>query len=178
MRVFLQKVGDAYDVARGFERFKPTTKQWNEVLAVFSHRCCYCGRSLQLEFTTKDHLVPLNKEHLGLHCWGNVVPCCADCNRQKQHKDWRRFLQQVSGIENESRTKTIEAFIATYKYSPNLQLSEIAGNLYEDVGALAMTLIDLRFKQAQERINRLCHVDVKEVVKPNQEVVQSRSNKL
>ena len=36
-----------------------------------------------------------------------------------------------------------------YGYEPNVELASVAGNLYEDVGEVAMTLINLRFKQAE-----------------------------
>jgi hypothetical protein len=41
------------------------------------------------------------------------------------------------------------------KYNPNLELKEIVGNLYDDVGAVAQALIDLRYKQAEEKINKI-----------------------
>jgi hypothetical protein len=53
------------------------------------------------------------------------------------------------------REVKIKAFLAKYKYEPNLELEIIATNLYQDVGAVAMTLIDLRFKQAEAVINRI-----------------------
>ena len=41
------------------------------------------------------------------------------------------------------------------RYDPNLPLSDYAGNLYEDVGEVAMTLIDLHYKQAEDAIRQL-----------------------
>ena len=41
------------------------------------------------------------------------------------------------------------------KYDPNLNLSKYANNLYEDIGEVAMTLIKLRYKQAEEDIKIL-----------------------
>ncbi len=152
IRVFLQKVGHAYDTARKFEPFKPTTRQWNEVLSFFKDRCCYCGTKLTPSDSTKDHLIPLNKVSLGLHAWGNVVPCCGKCNRQKHNRDWRKFLGTFSGAGNNDRRSRIRKFQRAYRYDPNLNISTIAGNLYEDVGEVAMTLIELRFKQAQREI--------------------------
>ena len=37
-------------------------------------------------------------------------------------------------------------------YNPDLDLKEYAENPYQDVGAVAMTLIQLRYKQAEEVI--------------------------
>ncbi len=44
--------------------------------------------------------------------------------------------------------------MAYYNYNPTLELGTIAENLYADVGAVAMTLIELRFDQAQKAIER------------------------
>ena len=41
------------------------------------------------------------------------------------------------------------------KYSPSLHLSNFASNLYNDVGELAMTLINLRIKQAEVAIQKI-----------------------
>ena len=40
-------------------------------------------------------------------------------------------------------------------YDPSLNLHEYADNLYEDVGQVAMTLLNLRYKQAQDGIKKL-----------------------
>ena len=46
-------------------------------------------------------------------------------------------------------------FLVEMKYDPNLNLSKYANNLYEDIGEVAMTLINLRYKQAEEDIKIL-----------------------
>ncbi len=98
----------------------------------------------------------MNKDSLGLHAWGNVVPACRPCNRDKHRKDWRAFLQtKCEGDLLLSRQRRIEAFIEEKQYEPDLQIADFADNLYSDVGEVAMTLIDLRFKQAQEAIQAL-----------------------
>lgn len=98
----------------------------------------------------------MNKSKLGLHAWGNVVPCCQACNNEKQQKDWREFLLgKANATDLASRTTRIEHFIQDKQYDPNLNLHEFAGNLYEDVGEVAMTLIRLRYKQAEAGIQQL-----------------------
>lgn len=155
IRAFLQKVGEAYDTARKFEPFKPTTRQWKEVLSFFGNKCCYCNARLMPNDTTKDHLIPLNKESLGLHAWGNVVPCCGNCNRQKHSQNWNSFLKMRSGTTYTQRKKVIQAFQRKYRYDPDLNIQTIAANLYEDVGEVAMTLVGLRFRQAEREIAKI-----------------------
>ncbi len=70
--------------------------------------------------------------------------------RKKHNSDWQTYLEEFSTPESYIRSvKAIKAFMRQYNYSPNLELATIADNLYADVGAVAMTLIDLRFTQAQ-----------------------------
>jgi len=98
----------------------------------------------------------MNKTALGLHAWGNVVACCQGCNNEKQQTDWSDFLKKkVEGEVFDSQRDRIEQFVASKNYDPNLNLHEYADNLYEDIGAVAMTLINLRYKQAEDGIKLL-----------------------
>lgn len=156
IRIFLQKVGVFYDEARGYEKFVPNKKQKTKLLTIFEHECCYCGSAITERSLSQDHLIPMNKAALGLHAWGNVVPCCQACNNEKQQKDWREFLKlKAKGSLLAERKKRIGGFVKEMNYEPDLHLDEYAGNLYEDVGEVAMTLIGLRYKQAEEAIKKL-----------------------
>ena len=93
LRIFLQEVGRFYDEARGFEKFGPRKKQKEELLNYFDNQCCFCGKEIDVKTISQDHLVPMNKTSLGLHSWGNVVPCCQNCNNEKQQRPWDEFLK-------------------------------------------------------------------------------------
>ena len=156
IRIFLQDVGKFYDEARGLKPFVPLVGQLDELLSYFSSQCCYCGVTLTRKTVSLDHLIPMNKVALGLHAWGNVVPCCQPCNKEKQQTQWKAFLgKKAAGPVAEAREKRVEAFVLSKLYDPNLNLHEYADNLYEDVGAVAMTLIHLRYKQAEAGIKNL-----------------------
>ena len=155
IRIFLQEVGKFYDQARGFVPFGSKVVHKDELLSFFSHGCCFCGEQITRKSLSQDHLVPMNKTSLGLHAWGNVVPCCSACNSEKQQKHWRDYLIIKAGELAKVRIKRIDEFVKSKNYDPNLDLHEYADNLYEDVGQVAMTLIDLRYKQAQDGIKRL-----------------------
>ena len=154
IRIFLQEVGKFYDEARGFDIFKPTKPQKQEILDYFDSQCCFCGIDIDIKSLSQDHLVPMNKEHLGLHAWGNVVPCCKDCNNEKQQKNWLGFLKVKSSNTKlyGQRQKRIESFVKSKKYDSKFNLHEYADNLYQDIGEVAMTLINLRYKQAAKAI--------------------------
>lgn len=156
LRIFLQRVGAFYDQARGLEEYRSQRPQKQCLLEFFKHSCCYCGTELTLETMCEDHLVPMNKDALGLHAWGNVVPACNACNKKKHFGSWPTYLHAACRGDKDLlvlRSDRITAFLDRYGYEPKLRLREIAGNLYEDVGAVAMTLVDLRFKQAETVIS-------------------------
>jgi hypothetical protein len=156
IRIFLQRVGEFYDEERGLKKFIPTRSQKEELIEYFNGRCCYCGKGISASDLYQDHLVPVNKDSLGLHAWGNVVPCCSSCNSTKQQRDWKEFLKsKAQGKTLRQREAKIKQFVHDKEYDPNLNLKDFAGNLYEDVGAVAMSLIELRLKQAEGAIREL-----------------------
>lgn len=155
IRIFLQNVGEFYDKARGYDSFGPKVAQKDELLEFFNHQCCFCGSTINRQSLSQDHLIPMNKKSLGLHAWGNVVPCCQPCNNEKQQKPWQEFLSIKAGADAKVREQKITKFVTSKNYDPSLNLHEFADNLYEDVGQVAMTLINLRYKQAEEGIKKL-----------------------
>jgi len=156
IRMLLQSAGAFYDEARGYKRFSTNRVEWKEVMKFFSNSCCYCGVSLTEDNMTDDHLIPINKKSLGLHAWGNIVPCCRHCNKEKHFGEWRAFLKTKSSTKlYKKRADAILRYQKKYKYSPNLELEDIANNLYEDVGQVSSTLINLRLKQAESVIRSL-----------------------
>ena len=113
IRIFLQDVGRFYDQARNYEPFIPKVGQKEELLKFFDHSCCYCGVSIDRNSLSQDHLIAMNKTALGLHAWGNVVPCCTDCNNEKQQKPWREFAVAKAGPLAEARIQRIAEFVAS-----------------------------------------------------------------
>jgi hypothetical protein len=97
----------------------------------------------------------MNKSFLGLHAWGNVVPFCSAFNNERQQKSCQEFIISNAGSNAAERTNRIHEFVASKNYDPTLNLNDFAGNLYEDVGQVAMTLINIRYKQAQDGIKKL-----------------------
>lgn len=155
IRIFLQDVGRFYDLERGYDPFGPKVAQKDELLRFFDYGCCFCGEKIDKNTLSQDHLIPMNKTSLGLHAWGNVVPCCKGCNNEKQQKSWESFTNFKAGSEANKRIKRIKDFVACKNYDPSINLHEFADNLYEDIGEVSMTLINLRYKQAEKSIKEL-----------------------
>lgn len=155
IRIFLQDVGKFYDEARGFSPFGPKVAQKKELLEYFNYQCCFCGTPIDEKSLSQDHLIPMNKSELGLHAWGNVVPCCKDCNNEKQQRPWQEFLHAKAGNDAPKRRDRIEKFVVSKNYDPDLNLHDYADNLYADIGEVAATLIRLRYRQAEKAIEQL-----------------------
>jgi hypothetical protein len=152
VRIFLHEMGVAYDEERGKEPYKKP-KHFQQVQDFFGNPCCYCG----VEFSTteapvEDHLIPTNKTDLGLHAWGNIVPACRECNAKKQGGDWRDFIIERAGVDAAERHARMREFISAQGYAPKQDIGEIAGELYDEVGDIAMTLIRAKIKRVREKL--------------------------
>lgn len=85
-----------------------------------------------------------------------MVACCQACNNEKQQTGWQDFLKKKTDeVTLNLRREKIQQFVVLKNYDPNLNLHDYADNLYEDIGAVAMTLIHLRYKQAEDGIKQL-----------------------
>lgn len=145
-------MGVAYDEERGREPYKKQ-KHFATVKEFFDERCCYCGVEFSVaDPAVEDHLIPTNKTDLGLHAWGNIVPACRECNAKKQGSDWRDFIIQRAAEAAPERHAKMRAFLLEYDYSPSLDLSAVAGELYDEVGEIAMTLIKAKIKRIRSAL--------------------------
>jgi hypothetical protein len=145
-------MGVAYDEARGLEPWK-ATKHFTTVKDFFGGKCCYCG----IDFgpgapANQDHLTPMNKTDLGLDAWGNIVPACAPCNNARQRKDWRDYIIERAGESAKERHTRVREFLDEYGYKPSFELRDVAEELYEEVGSIAMTLISVKIKRVRARL--------------------------
>ncbi|WP_143267553.1 HNH endonuclease [Aquimixticola soesokkakensis] len=106
--------------------------QWQAVVDAFGRACAYCGAEGDL---VMDHVVPINKQALGEHRLGNLVPSCRACNARKAERDFREFL-----ADDPVRVATIEAHMTSHGYEPigdHAQLRTIIELAHQDVRNLA-----------------------------------------
>lgn len=123
VRLFLQKAGRQYDANRGHPPFRSMNP---DLTARFGNRCAYCG-ILPSERLVEERLVPMNRQSVGLHARGNVVPACKSCNELKAGNAWQEHPQLDT-----DRRRRIEAYAAEYAYHPNVtELRLVLGKLYE-----------------------------------------------
>ncbi|MDP3960683.1 MAG: HNH endonuclease signature motif containing protein, partial [Pseudorhodobacter sp.] len=122
VRNILSRLGD--------EQF--SASQWEAVIADFGNSCAYCGAADDL---VMDHVVPINKQALGEHRIGNLVPACRSCNAKKAERDFRVFLSH-----DRPRSLAIEAHMAKHAYVPigeNETLRQIIELAHQDLRYLA-----------------------------------------
>ena len=158
IRIFLQMVGKFYDEKRGYKPFSKSKKNISELLTAFKGQCCFCNKPIDETSVDLDHLIPTNKDSLGLNAWGNIVPSCSQCNKTKHSKNWENYINSIPSLNDREKNENIErikSYLIEKRYNPNLELKDITNNLYNDVGAVAQTLIDLRYKQAEDKINKV-----------------------
>lgn len=82
-----------------------------------------------------DHVVPINKQALGEHRLGNLVPSCRACNARKAERDFREFL-----ADHPVRSAAIETHMQSHGYEPrgdHAQLRAIIELAHQDVRNLA-----------------------------------------
>jgi CRISPR/Cas system Type II protein with McrA/HNH and RuvC-like nuclease domain len=91
------------------------TRWWKTKQA--AGRCHYCGRVVGSNELTMDHIVPVARG--GRSSRGNVVPCCMDCNRQKQlltPVEWQAYLDGSLAVDESERssmdTDSVDLFAA------------------------------------------------------------------
>ena len=84
--------------------------EWEKTLAWFAGRCAYTDELLVDGHVDRDHAIPMNRTHCGLHLYGNLVPATRDANRRKAGKHYRDF------VESPERLERIESFVRDSGY--------------------------------------------------------------
>ena len=62
--------------------------------------CHYCRQGFKARELTMDHVVPIIRG--GKSTKTNLVPCCVECNAQKQNllpSEWQEYLDQLASRE-------------------------------------------------------------------------------
>ena len=113
--------------------------EWNRTLKWFDGKCAYTGVKLAKNELERDHAIPMNRTHCGLHLFGNVLPSSKLANRKKASKHYREFLKDCP-----ERLERIEGFVRDSNYHERVR----------DLGDLG------RYCRAQYRmITGLCDVN-------------------
>lgn len=120
----------------GSEAFSES--DWHRVIESFEKRCAYCGEEGEL---LMDHVVPINKQALGEHRLGNLVPSCKSCNSNKGDKNFDEFL-----ASHPDRIAVIEAHMERNNYIPisdNAQIRQIIDLAHKEVSQVASRYVEI-----------------------------------
>ena len=85
--------------------------EWSRTLNWFDGQCAYTGVKLAKNELERDHAIPMNRTHCGLHLFGNVLPATKSANRRKAGKHYHDFLEDCP-----ERLDRIEEFVRESKY--------------------------------------------------------------
>ncbi len=83
--MFLHEVSRKACVAGGMTVSDPRYAE--SVVNAFGQQCFYCGKELESDRATVEHLDGMNRFRVGLHVPGNVAMACKRCNNEKRRDD-------------------------------------------------------------------------------------------
>ena len=87
-----------------------TPTEWDDTFRWFGGRCAYTSDALVAGRMDRDHAIPMNRKHCGLHLYGNVLPATKEANQRKAGEHYRHF------VEDRDRLEQIESFVRESGY--------------------------------------------------------------
>lgn len=110
----------------------PSKAQWAETIEDFGVACAYCETPFTEEVKAViEHVVPINKTHMGENVIGNIVPARTACNADKGGKSLEDWLAATSlPIDVEAARARIRSHRERHGYIP---LRELTGGEMEQV---------------------------------------------
>ena len=125
-------LSDAGELAGGL-----SDDEWDETLQYFDNRCAYTDEPITKDSAEEEHAIPINREHCGLHLYGNVLPATKAANRAKGGQHYRDF------VDDAERLRKIEDFMNEAGYhqraSPFQGLRAYCESQYEVIKTLCKT---------------------------------------
>lgn len=116
-----------------------TDEQWTYTREYFRGRCAYTGCRLSDAEVVQEHAVPINREHCGVHAFGNVLPASEATNDEKAGRHYRDYMAET--VRDKERLEMIERFVAESGYAEHIapfgDLGRYCEQQYRTVVALA-----------------------------------------
>ena len=105
-------LSDISDLLGGFSK-----EDLDRTVDYFDYKCPYTGEDISVEYRTGkwalDHLIPHNRESVGLNLYGNIIVTTRTTNSAKAAKSYEDFIRyETKGTqeEKETRIQKIRAF--------------------------------------------------------------------
>lgn len=96
-----------------------TDEQWAETRDYFDGRCAYTGERLSDDDVVREHAVPINRRHCGVHAYGNVLPASRTANDAKGGMHYQDYMRTLIG--NDERLAKIESFVNESGYETRME---------------------------------------------------------
>ncbi len=98
--IFFEIEIDKGEIERQKQRARKLRKSawWQRKIS--KGRCYYCGRSVDKNELTMDHVVPIIRG--GKSTKGNIVPACKECNNKKKYLlpvEWDEYMKNFTNKE-------------------------------------------------------------------------------
>ena len=95
-----------------------------EVYEKFNGKCAYCGKNIEFDDMTLDHVHPHSKG--GTKTIENIYPCCHLCNVQKGSKsveEFRKYLEEdvYACLDDNSFWRILLRYRGVYKRKRPIQ---------------------------------------------------------
>ena len=116
----------------------------NKTAEYFDYKCPYTGEDVSAEWNAKkyvlDHLIPHNRDSVGLHLYGNIIITTREINARKAAKSFEDFIRfDTKGTEEDknARIQKIRKFQKESGYFEKLknidELKELCRKEYDSV---------------------------------------------
>ena len=98
-------LSDVSDLLGGF-----SADDLNKTAEYFDYKCPYTGEDVSVEWNAKkyilDHLIPHNRESVGLHLYGNIIITTREINARKSSKSFEEFIRfGTKGTDEEKNAR-------------------------------------------------------------------------
>ena len=98
-------MSDVSDLLGGF-----SPDDLNKTVEYFDYKCPYTGEAISVEWNAKkyvlDHLIPHNRESVGLHLFGNIIITTRKINARKATKLFKDFIRcGTKGTDEEKNAR-------------------------------------------------------------------------
>ena len=132
-------LSDVSDLLGGF-----SADDLNKTAEYFDYKCPYTGEDVSVEWNAKkyvlDHLIPHNRESVGLHLYGNIIITTREINARKSSKSFEEFIRfgtKGTDEEKNARIQKIRNFQKESGYFEKLKnidaLKELCRKEYDSV---------------------------------------------
>lgn len=130
-------LSDISDLLGGFSK-----EDLERTVEYFDYKCPYTGEDISVEYQTGkwvlDHLIPHNRESVGLNLYGNIIVTTKATNSSKAAKPFAEFIRaQTEGTEEEKekriqKIKTFQKESGYYNKVKNIEeIKELCKNEYD-----------------------------------------------